>query len=52
MVGKTRNRQGKHGSRTRKMDDHISSAYTRRRMGETGKEGEVQVETGWGLVGR
>lgn len=40
------------GSRTRKMDDHMSSAYMRRRMGETGKEGEVQVETGWGLVGR
>lgn len=49
MVGKTETgRESTDGSRTRKMDDHISSAYTKRRMGETGKEGEAQVGQGGG----
>lgn len=49
MVGKTETgRESMDGSRTRKMDDHISSAYTKRRMGETGNEGEAQVGQGGG----
>lgn len=34
---------------SRKMDDLISSAYRGRRGRETGKEGEVKVETGLGV---